>query len=50
MERFGVASAGELEIDSLADRLREEAMDLDAMLIMPSMIGAWVRKPPCGGN
>lgn len=45
MERFEVVSANVVGIDSLADRLREEAMELDAVLIMPSLIGAWTRKP-----
>ena len=50
MERFGVAKASDLEIDSLGDRLRQEAMELDAVLILQSLIGAWARKPPNGRN
>jgi len=45
MERFGVVSADTVGIDSLADRLRAEAVELDAVLIAPNLIGAWTRKP-----
>jgi ubiquinone/menaquinone biosynthesis C-methylase UbiE len=45
MQRTGVASAEEVEIDTLASRLREEAVTSNATLVSPSLIGAWTRKP-----
>lgn len=44
-ERFGVVTAAEVDIDTLADRLRDAALRADAVLIPPSMIGAWARLP-----
>ena len=41
--RTGVASAEEVDIDSLEARLREEARALDATLVAPPLIGAWAR-------
>jgi SAM-dependent methyltransferase len=41
--RTGVASAEEVDIDSLEARLREEASALDATLVAPPLIGAWTR-------
>jgi SAM-dependent methyltransferase len=44
MERTGLATAGEVGIDTLAERMRAEAVALDASLISPVFIGAWARK------
>ncbi|MFN8515777.1 MAG: class I SAM-dependent methyltransferase [Chloroflexia bacterium] len=44
MERTGVATAEQVGIDTLAERLRAEALALDATLISPAFIGAWSRK------
>ena len=44
MERTGVATAAEVNIDTLADRLREEAVAINATWIYPPFIGAWARK------
>jgi hypothetical protein len=41
MERTGVAGAGEVGIETLATRLREEAISLDATIVSPSFVGAW---------
>jgi SAM-dependent methyltransferase len=46
MERTGVATAGEVDVETLAERLRAEALALGATLVSPSLIGAWVRKEP----
>ena len=43
MARTGVATAEEVGIETLADRLREEAVALDATLVSPAFIGAWTR-------
>jgi hypothetical protein len=45
MERTGVASAAEVEVDTLAARLREEIVAADATVVPPPLIGAWTRKP-----
>jgi 2-polyprenyl-3-methyl-5-hydroxy-6-metoxy-1,4-benzoquinol methylase len=44
MERTGVATAEEVGIDTLAARIREEAVAGNATLVSPSLIGAWTRK------
>lgn len=44
MERTGIATAADVEIDLLADRMREEAVALNATWISPAYIGAWTRK------
>lgn len=44
MERTGIATAAEVEIDTLADRIREEAVANNATWVSPSFIGAWTRK------
>jgi SAM-dependent methyltransferase len=44
MERLGVATAADIGIDTLADRIREETFALNATLVSPSLIGAWTRK------
>ena len=43
MERFGVATAAEFEIDTLADRIRDEVVANDAVMSFPPQAGAWVR-------
>ncbi|MGH2615084.1 MAG: class I SAM-dependent methyltransferase [Thermomicrobiales bacterium] len=43
MERTGIATAAEIGIDTLADRIREEALALNATLVSPALIGAWTR-------
>jgi len=45
MEKTGVATAEAVGIDTLASRLREEAVALKATLVSPPLIGAWTRKP-----
>ncbi len=44
MEQTGVATASEVGIESLAARIREEALARNAVLVSPSLIGAWTRK------
>jgi 2-polyprenyl-3-methyl-5-hydroxy-6-metoxy-1,4-benzoquinol methylase len=43
MESTGVATAAEVGIDTLEQRMRSEALALDATLVSPVMIGAWTR-------
>jgi SAM-dependent methyltransferase len=43
MDSLGIISAASVAIDSLAHRLREEAMERDAVLTLPNQVGAWTR-------
>jgi hypothetical protein len=45
MARTGVATAEEVDIDTLASRLKGEALELRATHVAPSLVGAWTRKP-----
>lgn len=43
MERLGVATMVELELDTLESRLREEITQAEAVVFMPRFVGAWTR-------
>ncbi|MFL6244474.1 MAG: methyltransferase domain-containing protein [Thermoanaerobaculia bacterium] len=43
MERLGVATIAELELDTLEARLRDEITRADAVVFMPTFVGAWTR-------
>ncbi len=43
MERTGVATTDEVDIETLSDRLRKEVTELGATVVSPSFIGAWTR-------
>jgi ubiquinone/menaquinone biosynthesis C-methylase UbiE len=43
MERTGIATAAEVDVETLAGRLRDEAVQRDAVLVFPPLIGAWAR-------
>jgi ubiquinone/menaquinone biosynthesis C-methylase UbiE len=43
MERFGVATAAEVEIDTLAERMRAEILAKEGVVVAPLLIGAWAR-------
>jgi ubiquinone/menaquinone biosynthesis C-methylase UbiE len=45
MERFGIATAAEVEIDNLAQRIRDEILAKDGVIVAPLLIGAWARHP-----
>jgi len=45
MERVGVASAADVGVDTLAERLRAEAVAHAACVMPPPFIGAWARLP-----
>lgn len=45
MEMTGVARADEVQIDTLASRLRAENIARQATIVSPGFVGAWVRKP-----
>src|SRR5262249_25047052 len=44
-ERLGVATAAEIEIETMAERLRNEAVQQNASVMPPPLIGAWTRTP-----
>jgi len=44
LERFGVTSPGQLDLDMLAARLRQEMIANRSVATSPSLIGAWARK------
>ena len=44
MKKLGVATAAEVDVDTLASRLREEAVSKNATLIFPPLIAAWAQK------
>jgi ubiquinone/menaquinone biosynthesis C-methylase UbiE len=43
VERAGLASAQEVAIDTLADRLRQDAAANERVVFLPRMVGAWSR-------
>jgi len=45
MERFGIATPEEVDIDRLADRLREETVELGGVVALQMIVGASARKP-----
>ena len=45
VERFGIATAEEVGVDTLADRLREEMVASDGVGKPPEMVSAWAPKP-----
>jgi hypothetical protein len=45
VETLGIVSAAELDIDTLEDRLRKEALETRGFAVLQPMIGAFARKP-----
>ncbi len=45
IERFGIATAEEVDIDTLADRLRDEAVAGGGVVALQMIVGAFARKP-----
>jgi len=45
IEEFGLASAEELDLDTLVTRMETEAVNLKAQLVGPLQFGAWTRIP-----
>jgi SAM-dependent methyltransferase len=46
IERLGIATAEEVQIDSLQSRIRAEIAALGAVTILPPLIGAWTKSSP----
>ena len=45
MEQMGLVSAKDVDVETLADRLRAEALGLREVQMLPIAMGAWARKP-----
>ena len=46
MERFGIATAAEVGVETIAQRLRHEAIANKVVATWPPVMRAWARKPP----
>jgi cyclopropane fatty-acyl-phospholipid synthase-like methyltransferase len=44
MEQFGIATASEVEVETLADRLENDACAVDAQITYVGVVGAWTSK------
>jgi SAM-dependent methyltransferase len=44
MQKTGVAAPDEVQVDTLADRIRAEVVSKQAVLVLPPFIGAWANK------
>ncbi|MGH9666924.1 MAG: class I SAM-dependent methyltransferase, partial [Bryobacteraceae bacterium] len=45
IEKFGIATPAQVQIDSLQERIQAEILAAGGVAIMPSLIGAWTRLP-----
>jgi hypothetical protein len=45
LEKLNIASAAQVQIDSLADRMRQEVVAKRGVAISYGLVGAWTRKP-----
>lgn len=45
IERFGIATAQEVGIETLAQRLRDEVVAARGAFLWPPLVGAWARRP-----
>jgi SAM-dependent methyltransferase len=45
LEQMGLVSAEDVDIETLADRLRAEALGQRGVQMLPIVMGAWARKP-----
>jgi SAM-dependent methyltransferase len=43
MERLGIAAAADVDLDTLEERMRAEAVAGDHCLFLPTLVGAWTR-------
>ena len=43
MERFGVATAAEVDVDTLSSRMQAAVAAQDATILPPAVVGAWAR-------
>jgi hypothetical protein len=47
IERAGIATTGEIDIETLADRLRQDAVAHERVVFLPRLVGAWSRVGSC---
>jgi hypothetical protein len=40
-----LATAAEVAVETVAERLREEAVEKNACIMLPPLVGAWARVP-----
>jgi hypothetical protein len=45
IERLGIATAQEVGIETLAQRLRDEVVAARGVFLWPPLVGAWARRP-----
>ena len=45
IERTGIATAAQIDIDTLALRLREDAIAHERIMFLPRVVGAWTALP-----
>jgi hypothetical protein len=50
VERSGVADVAEIGIDTLAARLRGDALANERVAFLPRVVGAWARLPEDGAG
>ena len=41
LEQTGLVRAGEVDVDTLEERLRAEVVDQDGVQLLPAIVGAW---------
>ena len=46
MEKMGIATAAEVDVDTLAERLQRAVQTADATVVAPLFVGAWAHKAP----
>jgi hypothetical protein len=45
LERNGIATVEEVAIDTLAERMRQDAVANESVTFVPRLVGAWSRLP-----
>ena len=48
--KLNIASSAHLQVETLADRMREEVLAKRAIAMSYGLVGAWARKPVAGEN
>jgi ubiquinone/menaquinone biosynthesis C-methylase UbiE len=44
IEKLGLATAAEVDVDTLADRIRDEVVAGGGVIVSPTLVGAWARR------
>lgn len=44
LERFGIATAQEVDVDTYAERVRDEVASQHSYVVLPLMVGAWIHR------